>query len=88
MSHQPDPRSVPLSRRTVLAGGLAGAALGLAPSAAAQAVPGRGPGKPGVLPAGVDRGTLMRWAEEKYVPLLVQRCYNTDTNHKSAGTIS
>lgn len=70
MSHQPDPRSVPLSRRTVLAGGLAGAALGLAPSAAAQAVPGRGPGKPGVLPAGVDRATLMRWAEDTWASMV------------------
>jgi len=59
------PRPDSLSRRTVLAGGLAAAVTGTA-APQALAAPGIGPRKPGPLPASVDRATLLRWAEHTW----------------------
>jgi hypothetical protein len=65
-------RRAPLSRRSVLAGGLAGA-LGVAVAAPALGQDngrGIGPRRPGTLPAGVDRDTLLRWAEDTWQSLV------------------
>lgn len=61
--------SRPITRRAVLAGGFAATALAAYPSSA-QAGPGVGPRKPGPLPAGVDRATLLRWAEDTWASLV------------------
>ena len=63
------PRPDSLSRRTVLAGGLAAAVTGTA-APQALAAPGIGPRKPGPLPASVDRATLLRWAEDTWKSLV------------------
>lgn len=59
-----------LSRRSALAAGLAGA-IGLA-GAAPSLARGRGvgPRKPSPVPAGVDRETLLRWAEDTWHSLV------------------
>ncbi|SES27123.1 hypothetical protein SAMN05216199_2677 [Pedococcus cremeus] len=61
--------STPATRRAVLAGGLAAV---VAATAAPQALAdtGIGPRKPGVLPPGVDRATLTRWAEDTWRSLV------------------
>lgn len=64
------PRPDSLSRRTVLAGGLAAAATATASPQAHAARSGIGSRKPGPLPAGVDRATLMRWAEDTWKSLV------------------
>lgn len=68
---QLDPRHTPISRRAVITGGLAGAALGLSP-APALAGPGRGPGprRPGPGVTGPDRKVLMRWARDTWHSLV------------------
>ncbi len=64
------PRPNPVTRRDVLAGGLAAAvAAAVAPQALAGEI-GIGPRKPGPLPAGVDRATLMTWAEDTWHSML------------------
>src|SRR5699024_9877076 len=68
MSQHLDPRHTPLSRRAVIAGGLA-ASLTVATAPSALAGPGVGPRRPGPLPGGVDRATLLRWAEDTWASL-------------------
>ena len=63
------PRTV--TRRTALTGGLAAVALAAYPtSALADPPPGSGPRKPTPLPPGVDRATLMRWAQDTWASLV------------------
>ena len=69
MTQHADPRHTPLSRRAVLAGGLAGAALGLVP-VSAQAGPGHGPRKPDPGLGGPERRVLMRWARDTWRSLV------------------
>ena len=56
----------PTTRRAVLASGLAAVVAGAASPQASALAAGIGPRKPGVLPAGVDRATLLRWAEDTW----------------------
>jgi hypothetical protein len=65
-----DSRRTPLSRRAVLAGGLAaGAAIGLSPLPA-SAGPGVGPRRPGGDLTGGDRELLLRWARDTWQSLV------------------
>lgn len=63
----------PVSRRSVLVGSLAAAVAGAAPSAAHAGPAGpRRPGRPPrlVIPPGVDRDTVLRWAQDTWTSLL------------------
>ena len=64
------PRLDSLTRRTVLAGGLAAAATGMVAPQTLAAPPAIGSLKDGALPVGVDRATLLRWAEDTWQSLV------------------
>ncbi len=67
---QPTPRPTSVSRRAVLAGGLAAAVTATAAPSVLAADRGIGPRKSGPVPPGVDRATLLRWAQDTWQSLV------------------
>ncbi|MFK5635600.1 DUF3131 domain-containing protein [Ornithinimicrobium sp. LYQ103] len=70
MTHEPDARHIPLSRRAIITGGLAaGETPALTPTPPSPAR-GHRPHKPGPGVSGPDRKVLMRWARDTWRSLV------------------